>query len=100
MKGEDFLSISDLSSDDILLLRSDAVDSKDRGWISLLDRKILALIFEKPSLRTRVSFEVAMWQLGEQSIYLSPTEVGLGGRESVPDNIDYHLINRSFPRRF
>jgi len=45
----------------------------------------MALVFEKPSLRTRVSFEVAMRQLGGQSLYLSPEEVGLGKRESIPD---------------
>ncbi len=85
MKGKDLLSVSDLSSDDIRLLISDAVDMKAGGWLSLLDRKALALIFEKPSLRTRVSFEVAMRQLGGHAIYLSPGEVGLGKRESVPD---------------
>ena len=85
MKGKDLLSISDLSGNDIHSLISDAVDSKDRGWLSVLNGKILALIFEKPSLRTRVSFEVAMRELGGQVIYLSPAEVGLGDRESVPD---------------
>ncbi len=85
MKGKDLLSISDLSGDDILSLISDTVDMKDRGWLSLLDGKLLALIFEKPSLRTRISFEVAMRGLGGQVIYLSPAEVGLGERESVPD---------------
>ncbi|MFC2021672.1 ornithine carbamoyltransferase [Chloroflexota bacterium] len=85
MKGKDLLSISDLSGDDIKSLMSDAIDTKARGWSSLLDGKILALIFEKPSLRTRVSFEVAMRQLGGQSIYLSPAEVGLGERESISD---------------
>jgi len=85
LKGKDLLSISDLSGDDILSLISDAIDTKARGWLSLLDGKILALIFEKPSLRTRVSFEVAMRELGGQTIYLSPAEVGLGERESVSD---------------
>ncbi len=85
MKGKDLLSITDLNSGDILSLISDAVRAKTRGWVSSLDRKILALIFEKPSLRTRVSFEVAMRELGGQVLYLSPAEVGLGARESVPD---------------
>ncbi|MDP3880398.1 MAG: ornithine carbamoyltransferase [Dehalococcoidales bacterium] len=85
MKGKDLLSISDLSGDDILSFISDTVDIKAKGWLSLLERKTLALIFEKPSLRTRVSFEVAMGGLGGQTIYLSPAEVGLGERESVPD---------------
>ncbi len=85
MKGKDLLSISDLSSEDIRLLISDTVDIKAAGWLSSLSGKILALLFEKPSLRTRVSFEVAMRQLGGQTIYLSPAEVGLGKRESVSD---------------
>lgn len=85
MKGKDLLSISDLGSEDIRSLISDAVDMKVRGWLSLLSGKTLALIFEKPSLRTRVSFEMAMRQLGGESIYLSPAEVGLGKRESIPD---------------
>jgi len=85
LKGKDLLSISDLSSKDIRLLISDAVDMKAGGWLSMLSGKTLALLFEKPSLRTRVSFEVAMRQLGGQTIYLSPAEVGLGKRESVSD---------------
>ncbi len=85
MKGKDLLSISDLSSEDIGWLISDAIDMKAKGWISLLSGKTLAIMFEKPSLRTRVSFELAMRQLGGQTIYLSPAEVGLGERESVLD---------------
>ncbi len=85
MKGKDLLSIADLSNEDIRFLISSAIDMKAEGWLSLLDRKTLALMFEKPSLRTRVSFEVAMRQLGGHTIYLSPAEVGLGQREAIPD---------------
>lgn len=85
MKGKDLLSISDLSSEDISLLMSDTMVMKASGWLSSLSGKTLALLFEKPSLRTRVSFEVAIRQLGGQAIYLSPAEVGLGKRESVAD---------------
>jgi ornithine carbamoyltransferase len=85
MKGKDLLSIADLSGEDIRLLISDAIDMKARGWLSMLSGKTLALMFEKPSLRTRVSFELAMRQLGGQTIYLSPAEVGLGQREAVSD---------------
>ena len=85
MKGKDLLSVSDLDSEDVWHLISEAMEMKAGGWSTLLDRKVLALLFEKPSLRTRVSFEVAMRQLGGQALYLSPDEVGLGGRESVPD---------------
>jgi len=85
LEGKDLLSVSDLSSEDIRLLISNAIDMKAEGWISLLSGKVLALIFEKPSLRTRVSFEIAMRQLGGHTIYLSPEEVGLGEREPVSD---------------
>jgi ornithine carbamoyltransferase len=85
LAGKDLVSISDLNGEDIRLLISDAVDMKTKGWLSLLSGKVLAIMFEKPSLRTRVSFEVAMRQLGGDTIYLSPAEVGLGKRESVPD---------------
>ena len=84
MKGKNLLSISDLNGDDIHALILEAVEIKDK-WMSVARNKTLALLFEKPSLRTRVSFEVAMRQLGGEVMYLSPAEVGLGGRESVPD---------------
>jgi ornithine carbamoyltransferase len=51
----------------------------------LLAGKSLAMIFQKPSLRTRVSFEMGMQHLGGHALYLSPDEVGLGKRESAPD---------------
>jgi ornithine carbamoyltransferase len=85
LKGKDFLSISDLSAEDIRQLISSAVLMKAEGWSSKLSGKALALLFEKPSLRHRVSFEVAMRQLGGECIYLSPAEVGLGQRESIAD---------------
>ena len=85
MEGKDLLSVSDLSREDIGLLISEAIEMKAKGWLSLLDRKVLALLFEKPSLRTRVSFEIAMHQLGGHNIYLSPAEVGLGKREAISD---------------
>ena len=85
MRSKDLLSVADLSGEDIRRLISNAVDMKVEGWTSSLNSKVLALLFEKPSLRTRMSFEVAMWQLGGQVIYLSPAEVGLGKRESVSD---------------
>jgi ornithine carbamoyltransferase len=85
LQGKDLLSVADLSREDIQRLISGAIDMKAGGWTSSLSEKVLALMFEKPSLRTRLSFEVAMRQLGGHTIYLSPAEVGLGKRESVPD---------------
>lgn len=52
---------------------------------ALLAGKVLAMIFEKPSLRTRVTFEVGMWQLGGTAVYLAPGDAQLGSRESLPD---------------
>lgn len=85
MKGKDLLSISDLTIEDIQRLILSAIAIKAEGWSSRLSEKILALLFEKPSLRHRVSFEVAIRQLGGHCIYLSPQEVGLGRRESTAD---------------
>ena len=85
MKGKDLLSIADMNREEITLLISDAIDMKIDKWHSILDRKILALVFEKPSLRTKVSFDVAMKQLGGHTIYLSPVEIGIGKRESAYD---------------
>ena len=85
LQGKDLLSVSDLGSEDIHSLIQDAIDMKARGWLSLLKGKTMALVFEKASLRTRVSFELAMRQLGGEAIYLSPAEVGLDKREPVND---------------
>jgi ornithine carbamoyltransferase len=85
LQGKDFLSISALTPEGIRALISAAVAMKARGWSSLLSEKVLVLMFEKPSLRTRVSFEVAMRQLGGQCLNLTSDEVKLGNRESFPD---------------
>jgi ornithine carbamoyltransferase len=86
VKSKHLLSLSDLSGQDIRFLVSGARDMKrTRSWLEVLSGKTLALLFEKPSLRTRVSFELAMRQLGGQVIYLSPAEVGMGKREAIPD---------------
>jgi len=58
---------------------------KQGGMRCLLPWRSVALLFEKPSLRTRVSFDLAVAQLGGHCLYLSPQEVGLGQREPVPD---------------
>ena len=85
MLGRDFLSIADFTPDEIRLLLDAAVRLKARGRPELLTGRTLAMIFEKPSLRTRVSFQVAMTDLGGHAIYLSQEEVGLGVREPVKD---------------
>jgi len=85
----DFLDISDRSRDQILTtlehaarLKADLKAGKVRDD---LKGKTLAMVFQKPSARTRVSFEVGMYQLGGYALYLAPTDIGLGERESVED---------------
>ncbi len=87
MNTQDFLSIRDITTDEILEIFSIAADMKaDRlKYAEALNGQTLALIFEKPSLRTRVTFDVGIQQLGGFSIYLSPLEINLGKRESVFD---------------
>jgi ornithine carbamoyltransferase len=85
MKHNHLLSIADLSGDEIFSLINDAVELKNKVWTETLKHKSLAILFEKQSARTRVSFDLAMNQLGGHAIYLSQAEVGLGTRESVPD---------------
>ncbi len=88
-----FLSINDISRDEALFLLAEADRLKDemRDPASRarqrenLAGQTLAMIFEKPSLRTRVSFDVGMAQLGGHPLTLSPAEIGLGKRESVAD---------------
>ncbi|MCL0057237.1 ornithine carbamoyltransferase [Dehalococcoidia bacterium] len=85
MKSKDLLSVADLSSDDLQRILDNALAMKRKGTEPLLAGQTLAMIFEKPSLRTRVSFDVAMYQLGGHAIYLAGGEVGLGQREPMKD---------------
>jgi ornithine carbamoyltransferase len=84
-----FLDLVDWTGDQILDLLKDAGKMKAahrRGKTKpVLAGKVLGLFFEKPSLRTRVSFESAMAHLGGSSIFLTQNDVGLGTRESLPD---------------
>ena len=80
------LSVADLSPAELCTLVARARDIKrDPDPARPMQGKTVALLFEKPSLRTRVSFEVAVANLGGNCIYLSPQEVGIGGREAVSD---------------
>lgn len=85
MKGKDLLSVADLDRDDLMRIVKSALEMKRKGSEPLLAGQTLVMIFEKPSLRTRVSFDVAMYQLGGHAIYLPGEEVGLGKREPIAD---------------
>src|ERR1051325_543445 len=87
MGRHNFLSIKDFSPKEIHYLLDLAREMKAHpsAHSGVLKGKTLAMIFEKPSLRTRVSFDVGIQQLGGFSIYLSPAEINLGKRESVYD---------------
>lgn len=79
------LTVAALHADEVWHLIRDAALLKQEKREASLSGRAVALVFEKPSLRTRVSFEMAVWQLGGHAIYLSPEEIGLGKRESVSD---------------
>jgi len=87
MRNKDFLSIRDFSPSEIqyLLVLGRQVKADPTAYSTALRRETLAMIFEKPSLRTRVTFDVGIQQLGGFSLYLSPAEINLGKRESVFD---------------
>ncbi|MBI5833752.1 MAG: ornithine carbamoyltransferase [Armatimonadetes bacterium] len=86
MKGTDFLSAADITARQATDLLDSAMRLKaDRLGCRALAGRVLAMIFEKPSLRTRVSFETGMVQLGGHAIYLAPSDISLGRRESVGD---------------
>src|SRR3989344_5215750 len=82
-----FLSITDFTPTEILrvLDMSLKIKKSPRKFAKVLSGKTLAMIFEKPSLRTRVSFEVAMTQLGGHAIYLDTKDSPLGVKESIAD---------------
>lgn len=89
LRGRSFNSVSDVNNRELEDLLHFAQDLKRRFQAGIVDRphqgKVLGLLFQKPSLRTRTSFEVAMHHLGGTSVYLSPAEVGMGEREAVDD---------------
>ena len=84
-----FLSVEDLERDEVTRLFRLTAELKSRikagDRATPLTGRTMALIFEKPSLRTRVTFEVGMVQLGGASVYLAAQEIGFGKRETVPD---------------
>jgi len=86
---KNFLDIFDHSSDELQDLLDLAIQLKKEHFASgnqpLFKGKVLGMIFQKPSLRTRVSFDMAMRHMGGDALYLSPSEIGLGKRESIAD---------------
>ncbi len=87
MKSKDLVSIADLSLDDIREIFNLTKDLKARKVSDdlPLKGKTLGLVFQKPSTRTRVSFEVGMNQLGGNTVYLGPNDIKLGQRETTKD---------------
>ena len=84
-----FLAVSDLSSGEVQELLDVAIKLKEeyfkKGNPPYFKGKVLGMIFQKPSLRTRVSFDMAMRHCGGDALYLSPAEIGLGKREAIGD---------------
>jgi ornithine carbamoyltransferase len=86
---QDFIAVNDYSGQELQEMLDLAVKLKKEwqagGNPPLLKGKVLGMVFQKPSLRTRVSFDMAMRHLGGDALYLSPNEIGLGQRESIAD---------------
>jgi len=86
---KDFLTVADYSSETLQELLDSAVQLKSElksgGNKPIFKNKVLAMVFQKPSLRTRVSFDMAMRHFDGDALYLSPAEIGLGKRESIAD---------------
>jgi ornithine carbamoyltransferase len=86
---KDFIAIADYPPQQLQQILDLAISLKTEwkagGNKPLLKDKVLAMVFQKPSLRTRVSFDMAMRHLGGDALYLSPNEIGLGKRESIAD---------------
>jgi ornithine carbamoyltransferase len=89
LKGKDFLTLMDISTEDIHYLLTLAAQLKEKQLVGQsytpLVGKTLAMIFEKPSTRTRVSFEVGMIQLGGSALYLNSNDLQLGRGETIAD---------------
>ena len=89
VQGKDFVGVGDLDRSRLAAVLARAselkADQRARRPHPLLTGRTLALVFQKPSLRTRVSFEVGMAQLGGRALYLSPNEIRLGEREDAVD---------------
>ena len=84
---EDFISIHDLSVYDFsqIMDLTENIKARPQRYRSKLKGKVLAMIFQKPSLRTRMTFEVGMLQLGGEAVYLSPADIQMGKRETTYD---------------
>lgn len=82
---KDFLTITDFSIEEINEILEKTAQLKKEKFACALKNRAVGLIFQKPSLRTRISFQVGVWQLGGQCMSLSPAEVNIGVRESIKD---------------
>ena len=86
---KDFIAVADYSPAELKEMLDLAIDLKkeyfSKGNQPILKGKVLGMIFNKPSLRTRISFDMAMRHLGGDALFISPAEIGLGQRESIAD---------------
>ena len=89
MSKRDFISITDINREEfyeIIRISRELKQGLQQGHLPpLLDKKTLAMIFMKPSLRTRCTFEIGMYQLGGAAVYLAPADISIGKRESLYD---------------
>lgn len=88
-KGRDFISLKDYTREELYFYLHTAEHMKSQTkadvFVSALGGRTLAMVFQKPSLRTRASFDIGMHQLGGHALYLGPDEIQLGKREAIKD---------------
>ena len=86
---KDFIAIADYTPSELQEMLDLAVQLKKEYFLKgnqpIFKGKVLAMLFQKPSLRTRMSFDMAMRHMGGDALYISPNEIGLGQRESIAD---------------
>lgn len=86
---KDFIALADYSAEELMKMLDNAVQLKkeffEKGNSPIFKGKVLGMVFSKPSLRTRISFDMAMRHLDGDALFISPNEIGLGKRESIAD---------------
>ena len=96
--GRSFIDINDLKKNELekILLYAKKIKGNPNKYNNILKNKTLGLFFDKPSLRTRVSFDIGMKKMGGNITIINKSEIGFGTRESESDILNFIIISRLF----